>query len=129
MKPLRTQLEQARKRLGIPWDIIERDYLLSWILAGIGQTASLRDTLVFKGGTALKKCWFGDYRFSEDLHCSGTKEVPSGTAMEDAIRQACQEAVGASFGLRSTPFLHPHDTCELTGFAVRVNRKTTPVHA
>ncbi|NJL31985.1 MAG: nucleotidyl transferase AbiEii/AbiGii toxin family protein [Phycisphaerales bacterium] len=94
MKPLRTQLEQARKRLGIPWDIIERDYLLSWILAGIGQTASLRDTLVFKGGTALKKCWFGDYRFSEDLDFSGTKEVPSGTAMEDAIRQACQEAVG-----------------------------------
>ncbi|NLV31454.1 MAG: heme-binding protein [Acidobacteria bacterium] len=34
MKPLRTRLEEARKRLGIPWGIIEPDYLLSWILAG-----------------------------------------------------------------------------------------------
>ncbi len=27
----------------------------------------LRETLVFKGGTALKRCYFADYRFSEDL--------------------------------------------------------------
>jgi predicted nucleotidyltransferase component of viral defense system len=27
----------------------------------------LREHLVFKGGTALKRCYFGDYRFSEDL--------------------------------------------------------------
>ena len=89
MKPLRTRLEQARSRLGIPWEIIERDYLLSWILAGIGQTESLHDTLIFKGGTALKKCWFGEYRFSEDLDFSGTKDVPIGQAMEDAMCEAC----------------------------------------
>jgi predicted nucleotidyltransferase component of viral defense system len=92
MKPLRLRLEQARRRLGIPWEIIERDYLLSWILAGIGQTASLREALVFKGGTALKKCWFGEYRFSEDLDFSGTRDVPLGTAMADAMREACQTA-------------------------------------
>ncbi len=93
MKPLRTRLEEARKRLGIPWGIIERDYLLSWILAGIGQTVSLSDALIFKGGTALKKCWFGDYRFSEDLDFSGTKDVPVGAAMEAAMREACQAAM------------------------------------
>ena len=92
MKPLRTRLEQARKQLGIPWDVLERDYLLSWILAGIGEVDLLRDTLVFKGGTALKKCWFGDYRFSEDLDFSGTKNVPTGEAMEDAMQAACQAA-------------------------------------
>jgi predicted nucleotidyltransferase component of viral defense system len=73
MKPLRLRLEEARKQLGIPWEVLERDYLLSWILAGIGETATLRNTLVFKGGTALKKCWFGDYRFSEDVDFSGAK--------------------------------------------------------
>lgn len=36
-----------------------------------GQVDSLRETLVFKGGTALRKCDFGDYRFSEDLDFSG----------------------------------------------------------
>ena len=67
MKPLRNRLQEVRKRLGTPWEILERDYVLSWLLAGISQVDALRDTMVFKGGTALKKCFFGDYRFSEDL--------------------------------------------------------------
>lgn len=92
MKPLRTRLQEARKRLGLPWEVLERDYLLSWVLAGITQVESLRDTLVFKGGTALKKCYFGDYRFSEDLDFSGLEGVPAGDAMERAVREACGAA-------------------------------------
>jgi predicted nucleotidyltransferase component of viral defense system len=92
MKPLRARLQEARKRLSLPWEVLERDYLLSWILAGIGKVDSLRDTLVFKGGTALKKCYFGDYRFSEDLDFSGIEGVPSGGAMERAVRDACGAA-------------------------------------
>lgn len=46
MKPLRTRLQEARKRLGIPWEVLERDYLLSWILAGIGQVEWLREMVV-----------------------------------------------------------------------------------
>ena len=65
MRPLYTRLQEARRGLAIPWEILERDYLLSWVLAGIGQAPALRDTLVFKGGTALRKCYFGDYRFYE----------------------------------------------------------------
>lgn len=92
MKPLRTRLQGARKRLGLPWEVLERDYLLSWVLAGIGQVDSLRETLVFKGGTALKKCYFGDYRFSEDLDFSGLEGVPTGEAMERAVTEACEAA-------------------------------------
>ncbi|MBI2829422.1 MAG: nucleotidyl transferase AbiEii/AbiGii toxin family protein [Acidobacteria bacterium] len=92
MKPLRTRLQEPRKRLGLPWEVLERDYLLSWVLAGIGRVGSLRDTLVFKGGTALKKCYFGDYRFSEDLDFSGLEGVPTGDAMEQAVREACAAA-------------------------------------
>ena len=69
MKPLRTRLQEARQRHGLPWEVLERDYLLSWILAGIQRVDVLKGTLVFKGGTALKKCFFGDCRFSEDLVC------------------------------------------------------------
>ncbi len=92
MRPLRTRLLEARKRLGVPWEVLERDYLLSWILAGIAEVDTLRDTLVFKGGTALKKCYFGDYRFSEDLDFSATGDVPTGEAMENAVREACAAA-------------------------------------
>lgn len=92
MKPLRTRLQEARKRLGIPWEVLERDYLLSWVLAGIDRVDALRDTLVFKGGTALKKCYLGEYRFSEDLDFSALAAVPRAEAMEESVTRACEEA-------------------------------------
>lgn len=50
----------------IPIKTIEKDYVLSWILIGIARSG-MRDVMSFKGGTALKKVYFHDYRFSEDL--------------------------------------------------------------
>ena len=41
MKPLRKRLEDARKNTGLLWEIIERDYILSWILAGIGANCEV----------------------------------------------------------------------------------------
>lgn len=90
--PLRNRLLEARKRLRLPWEVLERDYLLSWILAGIAQTEALKEGLVFKGGTALKKCYFGDYRFSEDLDFSAVGRFPTGKAMESAMREVCAKA-------------------------------------
>ena len=48
-------------------DVVEKDYALDWVLAGIAQHPELRERWVFKGGTCLKKCFFKTYRFSEDL--------------------------------------------------------------
>ena len=93
MKPLKIRLQEARVRLGLPWEVLERDYLLSWVLAGITQVDALRDTLVFKGGTALKKCYFGDYRFSEDLDFTAIGSVPTGAAMESAMQEARARSV------------------------------------
>ena len=47
--------------------VIEKDYVLGWLLAGINHQPTLRESWVFKGGTCLKKCYFETYRFSEDL--------------------------------------------------------------
>ena len=46
---------------------IEKDYVLSWLLFAISKNKILHKALVFKGGTVLKKAYFEDYRFSEDL--------------------------------------------------------------
>jgi predicted nucleotidyltransferase component of viral defense system len=64
--PKQEILELARKHNIAP-NIIEKDYVLGWILAGINQHPDLNQKWIFKGGTALKKCFFNDYRFSEDL--------------------------------------------------------------
>jgi len=46
---------------------IEKDYVLSWVLFAISKNEILNKALVFKGGTVLKKAYFENYRFSEDL--------------------------------------------------------------
>lgn len=47
--------------------VIEKDYVLGWLLAGIANHSELNRTWIFKGGTCLRKCYYETYRFSEDL--------------------------------------------------------------
>lgn len=53
--------------LSLTHDIVEKDYVLGWLLAGIYAQDALVSAWTFKGGTCLKKCYFETYRFSEDL--------------------------------------------------------------
>jgi len=52
---------------GIRESIIEKDYVIGWILWGIGSDPELSAHWAFKGGTSLKKCYIETWRFSEDL--------------------------------------------------------------
>ena len=52
--------------MGLNPDTVEKDYVLGWLLFGIDQQNEISNW-AFKGGTALKKCFFETYRFSEDL--------------------------------------------------------------
>ena len=77
----------------IPESVLERDYCIAWFLAGLSGT-SLSERLAFKGGTAIKHCYFGDYRFSEDLDFTLLNEVELETVRRELdgvfakIRQA-----------------------------------------
>jgi predicted nucleotidyltransferase component of viral defense system len=71
-------------------DVVEKDYILGWLLAGIAHHAELRETWIFKGGTCLKKCYFETYRFSEDLDFS---LLPSALySLEELLRQVKEVA-------------------------------------
>ena len=61
------EIQQKARDVGVRDQQIEKDYVLSWILKGIAQHEKLSKAIVFKGGTVLKKIYFEDYRFSEDL--------------------------------------------------------------
>ncbi len=61
------EIQQKAREAGVRDQQIEKDYMLSWILQGIAQNEHLSKSIVFKGGTVLKKIYFNDYRFSEDL--------------------------------------------------------------
>lgn len=79
-------------------DVLERDYCLAWLLAVLSQS-DLRTVLGFKGGTAVKRCYFADYRFSEDLDFTLLEAI----SFEDirhrleAIYRGVQESSGITF--------------------------------
>ncbi|MGA2655378.1 MAG: nucleotidyl transferase AbiEii/AbiGii toxin family protein [Gammaproteobacteria bacterium] len=89
MKTLENKIREESLCKRVRWDIIEKDYALSYVLFGIAKQPQLSNTLIFKGGTALKKCYFGDYRFSEDLDFS-TINAPKDQLLEDALANAMQ---------------------------------------
>lgn len=66
MIPGREVLE-LRNEWQIDVGVIEKDYVLGWLLAGIANDATLNNSWIFKGGTCLRKCYYETFRFSEDL--------------------------------------------------------------
>ena len=63
----RLAIEERVREWGLREDVVEKDYVLGWVLWGIGAHPSLSVSWAFKGGTCLKKCYIETYRFSEDL--------------------------------------------------------------
>jgi predicted nucleotidyltransferase component of viral defense system len=86
-------------------EVIEKDYVLGWLLWGIATDPVLSKSWVFKGGTCLKKCYIETYRFSEDLDFT---VLPNGPIrpeqvlplIGDVLRRV-EQASGISFSLRT----------------------------
>lgn len=78
----RADLNQRVREWGLREDVVEKDYVLGWVLWGIGSDRLLSTKWVFKGGTCLKKCYIETYRFSEDLDFS---ILPQGPLLPDDL--------------------------------------------
>lgn len=52
---------------GLRPHVIEKDYVLGWVLTGIYHHVLLKNSWIFKGGTSFHKCHYETFRFSEDL--------------------------------------------------------------
>lgn len=61
------EIQQIAASLGIRDTQIEKDYVISWVLRGISHHNLLKESLIFKGGTALRKIYINNFRLSEDL--------------------------------------------------------------
>jgi predicted nucleotidyltransferase component of viral defense system len=85
----REVLETA-SALGLLPNVVEKDYVLGWLLAGINAHPDLAESWIFKGGTCLKKCYFETYRFSEDLDFTLRNEIQ---IEEGFLRRALGEVV------------------------------------
>jgi len=101
----RIELNDRVREWGLREDVVEKDYVIGWLLWGIGSSQSLSTSWAFKGGTCLKKCYLETYRFSEDLDFTvlpggliGPDEV--NTALQDVFQRVYDQA-GIDFRERS----------------------------
>jgi len=64
---LQKEIVTIATRKGVVKSTIDKDWALGHFIDAIFSIPELRQKLIFKGGTCLKKCYIPDYRFSEDL--------------------------------------------------------------
>ncbi len=99
-----SEIKNLESEWSLREDVIEKDYVIGWLLWGIGSHARLRDSWVFKGGTCLKKCYFETYRFSEDLDFTVLPQGPfkpkDVLPILDEVVARIHEASGIDFTIR-----------------------------
>lgn len=91
---------------------IERDYCLAWLLNVLAQHPLLSSALAFKGGTALRRVHFGEYRFSEDLDFTLRRplELEAIFAAFDEVFKTLQDTSGVAFRRSpDPPVRHPRN--------------------
>lgn len=77
------ELNNISSREGVRQQQIEKDYLMSWLLWGISGNDLLRDALIFKGGTCIKKNHIEDYRYSEDMDFTINPDIEAYVSNDD----------------------------------------------
>lgn len=61
------QVQRLAAQNKVPPEVIEKDFLIELILFYLSKDKLLKDNLIFRGGTSLRKIYYPDYRYSEDL--------------------------------------------------------------
>lgn len=126
----RADIEQRVREWGLREDVVEKDYVIGWLLWGIGSQAPLGEKWAFKGGTCLKKCYIETYRFSEDLDFTVLPDGPVApsdveTPLESALDRVAEES-GIDFSQRA-PSLKGHVSGKYTeGRIYYVGPRRTP---
>ncbi len=94
----RPELSRLSVAGGVSEGAQEKDYVLAWLLAARATLGP--SSLVFKGGTALRRCFFAGYRYSEDLDFSADDQP----TLEEiwAILDAWCVWIGDEAGIRAS---------------------------
>ena len=69
---LQKEIVTIAAQKGVVKSTIDKDWALGHFIDAIFSIPELRQKLILKGGTCLKKCYIPDYRFSEDLDFTST---------------------------------------------------------
>lgn len=68
------EINAKAKKFNVSAETIEKDYIISWLLYCISQS-EIKNNFVFYGGTAIKKIYYENHRFSEDIDLICEKKI------------------------------------------------------
>ena len=88
---LQSEILRIAEQEGVPPDTIDKNWVLGHFLAELFRSEWAQQQLIFKGGTCLKKCYFKNYRFSEDLDFTLTN--PGFVVTDKLIRDVCNKII------------------------------------
>ena len=80
-------------------ELVEKDIILQGILRELVKNVQFKEKFAFKGGTCLIKCYFGYYRFSEDLDFSYINQNEFKGKSEKTIRKMLSQKIDLILGL------------------------------
>lgn len=87
-------LKKLAGKYKVPVGTIEKDYAITILLSIISNFTDL-SWMIFKGGTAIKKIYYPETRFSEDLDFTCTKDISKNLA--EAIKAAIKGGLDVDF--------------------------------
>ncbi len=86
----------------VPANTVDKDYVLGHFLNSFYSFGHNNELFVFKGETCLRKCYFPDYRFSEDLDFTLLdKSFLIDKSFFEQIAKQCEAISGIRFDVRS----------------------------
>lgn len=71
------ELRRMAGKFRMPVGTLEKDYAVTVLLSMVSRFPAI-SAMVFKGGTAIKKVYFAEARFSEDLDFTCSRDVSKG---------------------------------------------------
>lgn len=90
------EVQRTAGAFGLEPRVIDLDYVLGCYLCFLGNQSTIQKKWLFKGGTALRKCYFEEYCFSEDLDFT-VLDIISVENLRNILRStniAMQDAIG-----------------------------------
>jgi predicted nucleotidyltransferase component of viral defense system len=87
------EINKKATQYRVPAETIEKDYMISWVLHCL-STTQISQQFVFRGGTAIKRMYFEDHRFSEDIDFLGHESFNTQKILDQlsSLSQAKDEA-------------------------------------
>lgn len=101
----RAELQRLANREKVALGTLEKDYVLTEVLKALSYVPELHEIFVFKGGTALRKVYYSNWRYSEDLDFT-VKQNMAKEELREALDQWYRQAEGISQLQLVTKMLH-----------------------